>query len=178
MRSWWMKETSQVSHKLASSTSRQASNAKTEEGSATSSGGGHGAATAPGTATKQLVSLAARERPRFLRHSALDPALALPAKPSARPATPPSLPSFRFPLDSKESETQDSERAGGRAGARSACARAQGTRGLLHRSSASSSDLARCLPGTRSFLCAIVRLEMLTVAVTAALGAGSRGLPG
>lgn len=55
------------------------------------------------------------------------PALALRAKPSARPATPPSPPSFRFPLDPKESETQA---AGGQACGRSHCACPQGTHSL------------------------------------------------
>lgn len=71
-----MKETSKVSHKLASSTSRQASNAKTERGgSATSSGGGHGAATAQRDSHEAACQ---QEQLRFLRH----------CRPGSRPGPP------------------------------------------------------------------------------------------
>lgn len=96
-------------------------------------------------------------------------ALALPAKPSARLATPPSPPSFRFPLDPKESETQA---PGGRAERLYApLQNPQSSR--LHQDTTS-----RTWPGNswiRSlFSSAMLRLEILPVAVPSALKASSR----
>lgn len=128
-----MKETSKVSHKLASSTSRQASNAKTERGDLR---------RAPeedtvqlprsGTATKQPVSLAAQERPRFLRHCLPG---SRPGPPRQALCTPGHAPlTAKLSVSSRSKGKRNSrQRARRRASARSTCKHAQGTRGLLHR---------------------------------------------
>lgn len=129
-----MKETSKVSHELASSTSRQASNTTTEGDPRRAAE--ENAAQLSGAATKLPRRIAAQDGLRSPKHSC-PRAPPWPSRPSPLHARPRPLASQLSVSPRSKGKRNSGSR---RAGAWGACARAQKTRGRLLGIPASSSD--------------------------------------